>query len=663
MKQWEPKMFLTDRRLLLPALLAIFLFMALLTGCGLRQSQTGSLSSRVIDADGNAVVNAEVFSIFAEREKVLTGLDGGFYLSELPAGVNNIVILHADFALEERQIEIKPDDATVVDFIRLDRANAPNRISDVKVVKVASTSAEISWRTYRSVVCNLEYGTGIFYGNLLREQRPATEHKLEITGLNPETLYHFRVQYLDEDANSYASYDYSFKTTDADRPYPPKSLKILPFAASGMVELEWVASTVGDSTGGFIVYRQVKGEDWVRINENIIDVKSRKFSDIAAEAGKFCRYGLCAVNGLGAGSEMVVSEMVFVPGVITSHTVLKAEDSPVKLYSDIIVAAGTSLTIEAGTEIQVSDTDALAAGSDEQRVELIVQGRIEMQGTAEAPVVFAPLNGSGRRDHWAGIRILSSLGGVSDINYASLFGCSGFALEVSAENARIKNLSVSYSEQGILLNGVREVLSLSSCSFSEIASVALEVRNCRRVSVENGMFKSVDTGIAVSTASADDQIIVKNTDIYAESAGIKGVFGRSRVQTSLIVCPAGIGFVCEDTLNSFDNHIDHVTIDALEAVKIARGSFNIQNTIIVNRYQKGIVGVRCDTGLEPEYHYNNLYGFSVLYQGCIGGSNSLSVDPKFAAGNPFDYRLMAESTLKLQDSYGAEMGRYGVSRL
>jgi hypothetical protein len=29
------------------------------------------LSSRIIDADGNAVVNAVVFSIFAEQEKVL----------------------------------------------------------------------------------------------------------------------------------------------------------------------------------------------------------------------------------------------------------------------------------------------------------------------------------------------------------------------------------------------------------------------------------------------------------------------------------------------------------------------------------------------------------------------------------------------------------------
>ncbi len=656
-------MFLTDKRFLLPALLAFFLFMALLTGCGLRQSQTGSLSSRIIDADGNAVVNAEVFSIFAEREKVLTGLDGGFYLSELPAGLNNIVILHADFALEERQIEIKSDDATVVEYIRLDRANAPNRISDVKVVQVASTSAEISWKTYRSVICNVEYGTSVYYGNLLREQRPATEHSALIADLQPETLYHFRVQYLDEKVVSYASYDYSFKTTEADRPFAPASVKILPFVSSGMVEIEWTAAATGQAASGFTVYRQIKNGEWSRLNESYVDARGRNFVDVTAETGKFCRYGVGAVNSLGAESEMAVSEMVFVPGIITTHTVLKAEDSPVKLYSDIIVAAGTSLTIEAGTEIQVSDADALAAGSDEERVELLVQGRIEMQGTAESPVVFAPLNGSGRRDHWAGIRILSSVSGVSDISYTSLFGCSGFALEVSAENARINNLSVSYSQHGLLLNGVREVMNLSSCSFSEIASVALEMRNCRRVTVENGMFKSVHTGITVSTASADDQVIVKNTDIYAENTGIKGLFGRSRILNSLIVCPEGSGIVCENTLSSYDNYIDHVTVDALRGIEILKGSFTIQNNIIANRFQKGQTGMLCGTGLEPEYFYNDVYGFTALYQGCSGGAGSFSVDPMFAAGNPFDYRLMAESTLKLQDNTGGEMGRYGVSRL
>ncbi len=661
-------MFLTEkisiRNLLLPAaLLAIFLSLAGLTGCGLRQSQTGSLHSRVIDASGNAVVNAEVFSIFAEREKVLSGLDGGFYLSELPAGINNIVILHPDFAIEERQIEIKSGDSTVLDFIRLDKANAPNRISDVKVVKTASTSAEISWNTYKSVICNVEYGTTIFYGSLIREQRPANEHRLVIEGLLPETLYHFRVQYLDEKNASYFSYDYSFKTEGADRPSAPASLNIRPFTALGAVEVEWQHAASGFPAASYNLYRQVKGGEWLKINENIIDARAVSHVDRAAVTGSFCRYALKAVNSLGAESEATVSEMVFIPGVISQTTVLTLADSPVRLYSDLIVAAGASLVIEAGTEILVSETDSLAAGSDEQRVEITVQGRIEIVGSAESPVVFAPLNGSGRRDHWAGIRILSSQTGISDISHARLFGCNGYALDVAALNMRISNLEISYSQYGLRLDGIREVMSLSSCRFNEIASVALELKNCRRLTVENGLFSEVHTGIVTSTDKNEDQVIVKDCDIYATAVGIKGIWGRNRIIRTLIVSHEGSGIVCDNILHSYDNYIDHVTIDARNGILVKAGNVTIQNNIVVDRYQKGSVGIENLTVFMPEYGFNNVYGFAENYRGCSGSTGALSIDPKFAAGNPYDYRLMSESTLKLQDIYGSELGRYGVSRL
>ncbi len=652
------------RNLILPAtLLAIFLSLAGLTGCGLRQSQTGSLHSRIIDASGNAVVNAEVFSIFAEREKVFSGIDGGFYLSELPAGINNIVILHPDFALEERQIEIKSGESTVLDSIRLDRANAPNRISSVKVEKTASTSAEISWNTYKSVICNVEYGTTISYGSLIREQRPANEHRLVIADLLPETIYHFRVQYLDENNASYFSYDYSFKTAVADRPSAPAGLNIRQFNALGVVEVEWQPATSGFPAASYNLYRQVKGGDWLKINENSIDARAVSYADKAAVTGSFCRYAIKAVNDLGAESETTVSGMVFVPGVISQTTGLTQADSPVRLYSDLIVAAGASLIIEAGTEILVSETDSLAAGSDEQRIEITVQGRLEIRGTSEAPVVFAPLNGSGRRDHWAGIRILSSQTGVSDISHVKLFGCSGYALDVSALNTRISNLAISYSQHGLRLDGIREVMSLSECSFSEIASVALELKDCRRVTVENALFSEVHTGIVTSTDKNEDQVIIRDCDIYAASVGIRGVWGRNRVVRTLIVSHEGTGIICDNLLHSYDNYIDHVTIDAGNGILVKAGNVNIQNNIIVDRYQRGAVGIANLTLLTPGYGFNNVYGFAENYRGCSGSTGALSIDPKFAAGNPYDYRMLAESTLKLQDIYGSEMGRYGASRL
>lgn len=655
-------MFLIKRRFFLPAaMLAVFLHLAFLPGCGLRQSQTGSLSSRIIDADGNAVVNAQVFSIFSEVEKVYTALDGAFYLSELPAGVNNIVITHPDYALEERQIEIKSDDATVVEYIRLDRANAPHRISDVKVISVASGTATITWNTYRSVICNIDYGKTIAYGSIYREQRPANEHMAVLTNLDPESVYHFRVQYIDEAALTYYSYDFSFLTEIGDRPAAPASLQILPLVAMNIVDVEWQTAP-GPSVDGYNVYRSDSHGDWVRLNENVLGQNVRNYSDQSVEAGTFCRYAVAAVNEFAAESEKTVSSTIFVPGIITRNVSIKASDCPIKVYSDLMIAAGANFDVEAGSEFLIAETDAFSSGSDEGRVEIVVHGRMALNGTVESPVRFGPLNGSGKRDHWSGIRVLSHLTGISELNHVQLFGCSGYAVEVVAERVRITSLAVSYSVGGLSLDGLRDFLELDSCRFSEISQVALRVSKCRRVQVSNTVFTAVSKAISNFTDYADDQLVVKNSELHCLDTAISGTFGKLRFLNLLVVVPDGIGMFFENALNNRENYVDHCTIEALNGIVVQSGEFIIENNIINNRGLVGATGINNTSVLTPEYAFNNIYGFSNAYLGCAAGLGGLQTVAKFEGGNPFSYRLPADSTLKLQDRYGSEMGCYGNTR-
>ncbi|OGK05603.1 MAG: hypothetical protein A2W80_17900 [Candidatus Riflebacteria bacterium GWC2_50_8] len=658
-------MFLTERKNFLPVsvLTAMLLLLALLSGCGLRQSQTGSLSSRVIDADGNAVVNAVVFSIFAEQEKVYSGVDGGFYLSELPAGLNNIVVMHNDFALEERQIEIKSGDATVIESIRLDRANAPHRIFNVQVADVASTSARITWNTYRSVICNVEYGTTMSYGTIYREERPAEQHAVILTDLQPETVYHFRVQYIDDGAISHYSYDFPFQTEDSDRPDTPSAIRLRPLVALGVVEVEWDAASSSSSVQGYNIYRKVNDDEWQRINDSAAGLRERVFADINAESGTFCRYAITAVNSFGAESDKRVSEVVFVPGIINRNVTISVADSPVSIHSDLVIAAGVTFAVEAGSEFLIADTDAFAAGLDEQRVEIQVNGRISLQGTAENPVKFGPLQGSGQRDHWAGIRVLSSMTGVSEINNTQMFGCSGYALKVAADRIQITNLVITHSENGVSLAGLKDTLELQNCSFKEIAGVALKINKCRRVLVYDTEFSQVGMAIENFTDYADDQLMVYNTFIDCLQTGITGTFGKSKIYNVLIVAETGLAVKLEKLLNSRENFIDHCTIDAYNGILVEQGEVTIENNIVINRLQKGSVGINNSSFLAPEYDFNNVYGFNTAYQGCSAGVGAVQTDPKFVGGNPFDYNLAPDSTLRLQDYYGSEMGRYGSSRL
>ena len=657
-------MFPIDRKNLLPAcaVTALLVLVALLSGCGLRQSQTGSLSSRIIDADGNAVVNAVVFSIFAEQEKVYSGIDGGFYLSELPAGINNIVVMHSDFALEERQIDIKASAATVVEFIRLDRANAPHRIFDVQVADVASTSARITWNTYRSVACNIEYGTTMSYGTIYREVRPAEQHAVILTDLLPETVYHFRVQYIDEDSVSHFSYDFPFRTEEADWPEKPAAIRLLPLTALGVVEVEWDASE-GPSAKGYNVYRKVNDGEWQRINDTTAGVNVRVFADINAESGTFCRYAVTAVNAFGAESEKQVSSVVFVPGIINRNVTVSVADSPVSVHSDLVISAGVTFAVEEGCEFLIAETDAFAAGLDEQRVEIQVHGRISLQGAAASPVKFGPLQGSGKRDHWAGIRILSSLTGISEINHTQMFGCSGYAVTVAADRAKINALAITHSENGLSLSGLRDTIEVADCSFTQVSGVALKVNKCRRVLVADANFSEVGTAIENFTDYADDQLLVRDTAIDCLQTGIVGTFGKSRIYNVLIVADSGIAVSIDSVLNSRENFIDHCTIDAMNGILVKQGEVTIENNIVVNRSQKGNVGINNSSFLTPDYAFNNMYGFTTAYRGCAAGTGGVQTDPKFVGGNPFDYNLAPDSTLLLQDRYGSEMGRYGISRL
>lgn len=654
-------MFLIKHKNWLPALtLALFLLVALLPGCGLRQSQTGSLSSRVVDADGNAVVNAEVFSIFAESEKVLTAADGGFYLSEIPAGLNNIVIIHPDFALEEHQIEIQPSRATVVGLIRLDRANAPNRISNVKVISVASTSVQISWNTYRSVICNIDYGLTQSYGSIYREQRPAKEHLAVLSGLTPDTLYHFRVQYIDENALSYYSYDLSFKTTRSDRPHAPAYVNILPLKAQKTVELSW-ENQEGRTAAGYHVYRHEDGI-WTRINDGVVGAKVRSYADQTAEPGAFYRYAVVAIDDLGAESEKTLTDTIFVPGIITRSVLIKASDSPVRIFADLIISSGANFSAEEGTQFLISDRDAFASGQDEARIEITVHGRIALTGTAEKPVVFAPLEGEGRRDHWAGIRILSHQTGISELSHVKLFGCHETAVMVKADRVRLGSLEISYCSNGVVIEGLRDYLELESCVFKEISDTALTINRCRRVLVNNASFVTVGQAIRNSTDYADDQLLVKNSEISCVNTGISGNFGKLRFLNLLIVAKDGTGLDLHDAYNVVENYIDHCTIDARTGIIVRKGEYRIENNIVVNRDRNGLTGIQNTSILSPDYSFNNIFGFNNAYEGCQAGLGAVQTDPKFVGGNPFSYRLQPDSTLKLQDRYGSELGKYGNTR-
>lgn len=83
----------------------------------------------------------------------------------------------------------------------------------MKVFNITRTAAEMTWTSNEETTTQIEYGTTTAYGALsaLKEDYTVT-HKVVLTGLGPNTTYHYRVKVTNEEDEEYLSDDYVFTT-------------------------------------------------------------------------------------------------------------------------------------------------------------------------------------------------------------------------------------------------------------------------------------------------------------------------------------------------------------------------------------------------------------------------------------------------------------------
>ncbi len=93
----------------------------------------------------------------------------------------------------------------------------PPVITSISAV-ASSTTATITWTTDELATSRVDYGTDDNYGSSVSDAIYVTSHSIELTGLEPSTVYHFMVTSDDASNNSASSADNQF-TTD-----PPPTL-------------------------------------------------------------------------------------------------------------------------------------------------------------------------------------------------------------------------------------------------------------------------------------------------------------------------------------------------------------------------------------------------------------------------------------------------------
>ncbi len=329
-------------------------------------------------------------------------------------------------------------------------------------------------------------------------------------------------------------------------------------------------------------------------------------------------------------------------GNINVDTTWKKSDSPVRLTGDVTVQSHVLLTIEPGTIVEAATTDALGAGADPQKVELIVKGRILATGTSASPIdIHGATNGA---NNWYGltfdplasesalifVRIRDAVIGIDSHTQKPLtlsdvsVSASGIGIKWQATPGptltRVQvnastTIGVQVDDDGTA--GAQAVLN--AVSIQNCGGAGLKLGPRIFATINGSWFLSNQTGIDAGAGSAlqlTSSLIVGNRQV-----------GLLLNQTA-----TNIFSIINNTLDRNNSNIEQVTSPGV-GLRVAAVSdpskFIVRNNNITNH---GTVGVDVIGGTSPSLDHNNVWNNVANYStGISGGTGSLNTNPLYRA--------------------------------
>jgi hypothetical protein len=143
---------------------------------------------------------------------------------------------------------------------------APPVISEISVVSVFSDGAVVNWVTDEPATSVLEYGLTAAYGEMVSSVSLVHAHSVSLSGLVPDTVYHFRAKSADRSGNTTISSDRLLRTGVADIT-PPFVTVNAPSGGSVLSGLTLLTASTSDGQDGsgimgihFLVNEMMVGE-------------------------------------------------------------------------------------------------------------------------------------------------------------------------------------------------------------------------------------------------------------------------------------------------------------------------------------------------------------------------------------------------------------------
>jgi len=308
--------------------------------------------------------------------------------------------------------------------------------------------------------------------------------------------------------------------------------------------------------------------------------------------------------------------------------------SPYIVQGDVTVLGGRTLTIAAGTTVTFASTDGLGGGVDATKVELIIQGTLNVNGAGGSPVTFRAETGT-----------------TSGIWYGIILGAGATA---SFSDFEVRN-----------------------------AIVGLETAASGAVQVQRGNFTVNGTGIKTTAGSLNvrDSLLSANgqaihslggsplfnaVTVFNNSDGIR-IAGSSAatILNSVVRGSAGSGIFLFPT-SATTNYVTHSTIHAnvdygiLSSSAAAGAQYVIRNCIVTNS-QNGVHKFPGDAGT-MSVTYSDVWNNNSNFSGFAPGVGTISVNPIYV-GAPTDLHVSpGSSAVDTAQELGVTSDRDGTPR-
>ncbi len=168
-------------------------------------------------------------------------------------------------------------------------------ISNVQAILVTGTSARITWDTNEDADSRVDYGLTASYGSNLANGTFVNTHALDLSGLTPNTTYHFKVTSKDASNNTASTGDFSFTT--ADTIAPNISNIFVDAITQTTARVNWTTDELADST---VRYGLTGSYGSTTTNANMVANHQVTLNGLAA--GTLYHFSVSSTDAMGNGA-------------------------------------------------------------------------------------------------------------------------------------------------------------------------------------------------------------------------------------------------------------------------------------------------------------------------------------------------------------------------